>query len=78
MESLKVIQQLYDSFGEDLKEGDKFVCIDRDGIQYEDECIIRYSEHHNGLFSMGIISSHNSWENNGKPQNCWKVIKVIK
>ena len=68
--------KLYDSFGEELKEGDRFVLIN---LEYNknytnDTSYVKSAGEE--LYSNGIRTYHNSKYNNGKPKNGWQVIKI--
>ena len=68
--------KLYDSFGEELKEGDRLVLIDlENNKKYTDELCYVESDGEE-LFSNGIRTSHNSICNDGKPTDEWQVIKI--
>lgn len=68
--------KLYDSFGEELNKGDRFVLIDlENNKKYTDELCYVESDGEE-LFSNGIRISHNSNYNDGKPTDEWKVIKI--
>ena len=75
-EKLKSLPKLYDSFGEELNEGDRFILINlKDNKNCTDNTSYVKSDGEE-LFSNGIRIFHNSKCNEGKPINGWQVIKI--
>ena len=68
--------KLYDSFGEELKEGDRLVliCLEYNKNYTNDTSYVKSDGEK--LYSNGIKAYHNSKYNNGKPKNGWQVIKI--
>mgnify|MGYP000934266640 CR=1 FL=1 len=68
--------KLYDSFGEELNEGDRFVliCLEYNKNYTNDTSYVKSDGEE--LYSNGIRAYHNSKYNNGKPKNGWQVIKI--